>query len=89
MFPNHSKNKSDWFLSARQSDSRRRESAVDAAAGGVPFLWRAILKKAIWGEPERGRILYNIHHPSDPEHFSEAAHDWVGLIKKKRDYVEC
>lgn len=33
-------------------------------------------------------ILYNIHHPIDPENFAGTAHDWVGVIKKARDYGE-
>ena len=33
-------------------------------------------------------ILYNIHHPIDPERFSGTAHDYVGILKKIRDYSE-
>ncbi len=33
-------------------------------------------------------ILYNIHHPINPENFQGTAHDWVGVIKKIRDYSE-
>ena len=32
-------------------------------------------------------ILYNIHHPIDPERFSGTAHDYVGVVKKIRDYA--
>lgn len=33
-------------------------------------------------------ILYNIHHPIDSEHFQGTAHDYVGVVKKIRDYAE-
>lgn len=33
-------------------------------------------------------ILYNIHHPINPESFKGTAHDYVGIIKKIRDYRE-
>ncbi len=33
-------------------------------------------------------ILYNIHHPINPENFKGTAHDWVGVVKKIRDYGE-
>ena len=33
-------------------------------------------------------ILYNIHHPIDPEHFQGTAHDYLGVIQKIRDYAE-
>lgn len=33
-------------------------------------------------------ILYNIHHPIDPDHFGGTAHDYVGVIQKIRDYAE-
>lgn len=33
-------------------------------------------------------ILYNVHHPINPEDFKGTAHDWVGIIKKIRDYNE-
>ena len=33
-------------------------------------------------------ILYNIHHPVDPESFGGTAHDYVGIVKKLRDYAE-
>lgn len=33
-------------------------------------------------------ILYNIHHPINPENFKGTAHDYVGIIKKIRDYSE-
>ena len=33
-------------------------------------------------------ILYNIHHPINPENFKGTAHDYVGTVKKIRDYTE-
>ena len=44
-------------------------------------------------ENDQGRtgktgILYNIHHPIDPEHFGGTAHDYLGVIEKIRDYAE-
>lgn len=33
-------------------------------------------------------ILYNIHHPINPETFSGTAHDYLGVVKKIRDYCE-
>ena len=33
-------------------------------------------------------ILYNIHHPINPEKYAGAAHDYVGVVKKIRDYAE-
>lgn len=33
-------------------------------------------------------FLYNIHHPIDPEHFSGTAHDYLGILRKFRDYAE-
>ena len=33
-------------------------------------------------------ILYNIHHPINPESFKGKAHDYVGTVKKIRDYIE-
>jgi len=33
-------------------------------------------------------ILYNIHHPISPEDFKGTAHDYVGIVKKIRDYIE-
>ena len=30
-------------------------------------------------------ILYNVHHPINPENFDGTAHDYVGVIKKIRD----
>lgn len=33
-------------------------------------------------------ILYNIHHPFNPEQFSGKAHDYLGVIEKIRDYAE-
>lgn len=32
-------------------------------------------------------ILYNIHHPINPETFEGTAHDWIGVLKKYRDYA--
>ena len=40
------------------------------------------------GRTGKTGILYNIHHPIDPEHFNGAAHDYLGVIEKIRDYVE-
>ena len=33
-------------------------------------------------------ILYNIHHPIDPERFRGTARDSIGVVKKIRDYSE-
>lgn len=33
-------------------------------------------------------VLYNIHHPINPESFKGTAHDYVGAVKKIRDYAE-
>lgn len=33
-------------------------------------------------------ILYNIHHPINPESFKGTAHDYIGAVKKIRDYNE-
>ena len=33
-------------------------------------------------------ILYNIHHPINPENFKGTAYDYVAIIKKIRDYSE-
>lgn len=33
-------------------------------------------------------ILYNIHHPIDPDNFKGTAHDYVGALKKILDYSE-
>ena len=33
-------------------------------------------------------VLYNIHHPVDPETFEGTAHDYIGVIKKIRDAGE-
>lgn len=33
-------------------------------------------------------LLYNIHHPIDPEHFRGTARDSIGVVKKIRDYSE-
>lgn len=33
-------------------------------------------------------ILYNIHHPINPENFTGTAHDWIGVLKKYRDVAE-
>lgn len=33
-------------------------------------------------------VLYNIHHPVDPEAFEGTAHDYIGVIKKIRDAGE-
>lgn len=41
------------------------------------------------GRTGRTGLLYNIHHPIDPEHFTGTAHDYLGVIGKLRDYAEC
>lgn len=33
-------------------------------------------------------LLYNIHHPIDPEHYTGTAHDYLGVLGKVRDYAE-
>lgn len=40
------------------------------------------------GRTGKTGILYNIHHPVDPERFSGTAHDYLGVIEKIRDYAE-
>lgn len=40
------------------------------------------------GRTGKTGILYNIHHPIDPEHFRGTAHDYVGIVEKIRDYAE-
>lgn len=40
------------------------------------------------GRTGKTGILYNLHHPIDPERFSGTAHDYVGVIEKIRDYAE-
>ena len=40
------------------------------------------------GRAGRTGILYNIHHPIDPERFAGTAHDYVGVVEKIRDYAE-
>lgn len=40
------------------------------------------------GRTGKTGILYNIHHPINPEDFKETAHDWVGVVNKVRDYGE-
>lgn len=40
------------------------------------------------GRTGKTGILYNIHHPIDPEHFHGTAHDYVGVLEKIRDYAE-
>ncbi len=40
------------------------------------------------GRTDETGILYNIHHPVNPEKFAGTAHDYVGVIKKIRDYSE-
>ena len=34
------------------------------------------------GRTGKTGILYNIHHPINPESFSGTAHDYVGIVKK-------
>ena len=40
------------------------------------------------GRTGKTGILYNIHHPINPEQFSGKAHDYLGVIEKIRDYAE-
>lgn len=40
------------------------------------------------GRTGKTGILYNIHHPIDPENFSGTAHDYLGVVEKIRDYAE-
>ena len=40
------------------------------------------------GRTGKTGLLYNIHHPIDPERFSGTAHDYVGVVEKIRDYAE-
>ena len=40
------------------------------------------------GRTGKTGILYNIHHPIDPEKFQGTAHDYLGVIEKIRDYAE-
>lgn len=40
------------------------------------------------GRTGKTGILYNIHHPINPEQFSGTAHDFLGVIEKIRDYAE-
>lgn len=40
------------------------------------------------GRTGRTGLLYNIHHPIDPEHFTGTAHDYLGVLEKFRDYGE-
>ena len=40
------------------------------------------------GRTGKTGLLYNIHHPIDPENFGGTAHDYIGVIEKIRDYAE-
>lgn len=40
------------------------------------------------GRTGRTGLLYNVHHPIDPECFTGTAHDYLGVIEKIRDYAE-
>ncbi len=40
------------------------------------------------GRTGKTGILYNIHHPINPEQFSGTAHDYLGVVEKIRDYAE-
>lgn len=40
------------------------------------------------GRTGRTGLLYNLHHPIDPEHFPGTAHDYLGVLEKIRDYAE-
>lgn len=48
----------------------------------------AHLDENILGRTGDTGILYNIHHPINPEKFTGTAHDYVGVVKKIRDYAE-
>lgn len=43
------------------------------------------LDENILGRTGDTGILYNIHHPINPEKFEGTAHDWIGVLKKYRD----
>lgn len=45
----------------------------------------AHLDEDILGRTGDTGILYNIHHPINPEKFEGTAHDWIGVLKKYRD----
>lgn len=40
------------------------------------------------GRTGKTGILYNVHHPINPESFSGTAHDYLGVVEKIRDYAE-
>lgn len=40
------------------------------------------------GRTGKTGILYNIHHPINPERFTGTAHDYLGALEKIRDYAE-
>ncbi len=46
------------------------------------------LDENILGRTGETGILYNIHHPINPENFKGTAHDWIGTLKKYRDINE-
>lgn len=46
------------------------------------------LDENVLGRTGETGILYNIHHPVDPEKFTGTAHDWIGVLKKYRDIGE-
>lgn len=46
------------------------------------------LEESKLGRTGETGILYNIHHPINPENFHGTAHDWIGILKKIRDYAE-
>ena len=48
----------------------------------------AHLDENILGRTGDTGILYNIHHPINPEKFEGTAHDWIGVLKKYRDVGE-
>lgn len=48
----------------------------------------AHLDEDILGRTGDKGIIYNIHHPINPEKFEGTAHDWVGVLKKIKDVGE-
>lgn len=46
------------------------------------------LDENILGRTGETGILYNIHHPINPENFKGTAHDWIGILKKHKDIGE-
>lgn len=51
------------------------------------------VEEAYLDENKQGRYgdtgyLYNVHYPIDPENFNGKGHDWIAILKKKRDMGE-